>query len=94
MTVLSYIVVGVNTLTCLMLTVIVMRYQPLVRLGVVKRAAVGVLILGLMLQAAEHYNIILDHQAHRAYSWVVNQIAIYTFVWSVFVRSARDLLRH
>ena len=83
---LSWLVVFMNPMSAMMLSVLILRYKALLRLGFLTRLFSAILVVGLLLQTVDHINLLVEYREPRAVNWVFMVLSVNGLIWSLFIR--------
>ena len=83
---LSWLVVFMNPMSAMMLSVLILRYKALLRLGFLTRLFSASLVVGLLLQTVDHINLLVEYREPRAVNWVFMVLSVNGLIWSLFIR--------
>lgn len=85
----SWIVVFVNPISAMMLAWLVVHHKATLRIGVVARFFTTLMMAGLILQAADHVDLLNNYRPPRSHGWIVTMASINGVIWALFFRHFR-----
>lgn len=82
----SLAVAIINPISALMLAYMVLHYKIDLRLGVVARLLLSLMVVGLLVQAAEQVELLTNYRPPRSYGWIATMGALNGLILALFVR--------
>lgn len=86
---LSLIVVVVNPISAMMLAFMVVHLKSVMRFGVVVRFFLALMVVGLLVQAAEQVALLQNYRPPRAHGWIATMGSLNGVIWAAFIRHIR-----
>lgn len=87
----SYLFVLIEPISAFMLAMLVLRYREQWWMTIWVRITLSVLVVGLLLHAGGHIQLIMDYRPPRTLSWVLVSLPLNVGIWLVyFMAKLRD----